>query len=102
MYVIGGYCIFHDEKGVNPSETEGTGGDLGHIANFLDAIRGKAKLNSEIEVGQTSAMLCHLGNIAFRTSSVVRFDPGAKKLMGNPEGEKLWEREYRKGWGVSV
>ena len=102
MYVIGGKCIFHDEKGAKTFQTEGTGGDLGHIANFLDAIRGKAKLNSEIEVGQTSAMLCHLGNIAFRTSSVVRFDPGAKKLMGNPEGEKLWEREYRKGWEVSV
>ena len=102
MYVIGGKCIFHDEKGVKTSETEGTGGDLGHIANFLDAIRGKAKLNSEIEVGQTSAMLCHLGNIAFRTSSVVRFDPGTKKLIGNAEGEKLWQREYRKGWEVSV
>lgn len=102
MYVTGSQCHFYDEKGVKAFETTGPAGDLDHIANFLDAIRGKAELTSEIEVGQTSAMLCHLGNIAFRTSSVVRFDPATKKLVDHPEGEKLWAREYRNGWKVEV
>jgi predicted dehydrogenase len=102
MYVIGGRCVFHDDKGVKTAETEGPSGDLEHIGNFLDAIRGKAKLASEIEVGQTSAMLCHLGNIAFRTGTVVRFDPQAKKIIANPEAEKLWTRGYRKGWEAKV
>ena len=102
MHVVGGKCVFFDLKGVKTSETEGPAGDLEHIGNFLDAIRGKAKLNSEIEVGQVSAMLCHLGNIALRTSSVVQFDPKTKKLINQPEGEKLWAREYRKGWEPKV
>lgn len=102
MYVRGGQCLFFDDKGVQTSETQGPSDDLGHIANFLDAIRGKAKLNSEIEIGQVSAMLCHLGNIALRTSSVVQFDPKTKKLIGNPAGEKLWGRAYREDWPVKV
>jgi hypothetical protein len=48
-------------------------------------------------------MLCHLGNIAYRTRTVVQFDAKTKKLINNPEGEKLWGRPaYRKGWDVSV
>ena len=79
------------------------GGDAAHMGNFLDAIRGNAKLNSPIEEGQKSTMLCHLGNIAYRTGTVVRCNPATGKLIGNPEGEKLWARpEYRKGWDVKI
>lgn len=102
MHIIGGKSVFHDMKGVVTSETDGPVGDLDHINNFLEAIRGKGKLNSEIEEGQTSAMLCHLGNIAFRNSSVVSFDPEAKKLVGQPEAQALWSREYRKDWEPHV
>ena len=48
-------------------------------------------------------MLCHLGNIAYRTNTVVRCDPKTGKLIDNPEGEKLWKRAaYREGWNVKV
>ncbi len=79
------------------------GGDAAHIGNFLDTIRGKATLNSPIEEGQKSTMLCHLGNIAYRTNTVVRCDPKTGKLIDNPAGEKLWQREsYRKGWEPKI
>ena len=79
------------------------GNDATHIGNFLDAIRGNAKLNSPIDEGQKSTMLCHLGNIAYRTNTVVRCDPKTGKLIDNPAGEKLWGRPgYRKGWDVKV
>lgn len=93
-----------DPKGVKTSEGKGPGGgDAAHMGNFLEAIRGNAKLNSPIEEGQKSTMLCHLGNIAYRTRTVVQFDPKTRKLINNPEGEKLWARpKYRDGWDVSV
>jgi hypothetical protein len=48
-------------------------------------------------------MLCHLGNIAYRTNTVVRCDPKTDKLLDNPAGEKLWGRpEYRAGWDIKV
>lgn len=93
----------YDQKGVKTGEGKGPGGgDPAHMGNFLDAIRGNAKLNSPIEVGQKSTMLCHLANIAYRTNTVVRPDPKSGKLIENPAGEKLWQRSYRPGWEPKV
>jgi predicted dehydrogenase len=93
----------HDQKGAKVSEEKGKGGgDPAHMGNFLDTIRGKAQLNSPIVEGQKSTMLCHLGNIAYRTNTVIRCDPGTGKILDNPAAEKLWKREYRKGWEPKV
>jgi predicted dehydrogenase len=90
----------YDPKGVQTGGGKGAGGgDAAHIGNFLDTIRGNANLNSPIEEGQKSTMLCHLGNIAYRTNTVVQCDPKTGKMLNNPAGEKLWKRDsYRKGW----
>jgi predicted dehydrogenase len=101
--INGSAWTIYDFKGVKTGEGKGPGGgDGAHIGNFLDAIRGKAQLNSPIEEGQKSTMLCHFGNIAYRTNTVVRVDPKTGKLIDNPAGEKLWKREYRKGWEPTV
>jgi predicted dehydrogenase len=94
----------YDPKGLKVSEGKGKGGgDAAHIGNFLEAIRGNEKLNSPIEEGQKSTMLCHLGNIAYRTNTVVQYDPKTKKLINNPEGEKLWQRaQYRAGFEPKI
>ena len=78
------------------------GGDPAHIGNFLEAIRGNAKLNSPIEEAQKSTMLCHLGNIAYRTDTYVLCDPKTGKVLNNPGAEKLWKRDYRPGWAPTV
>ncbi|MBK8091882.1 MAG: Gfo/Idh/MocA family oxidoreductase [Verrucomicrobiaceae bacterium] len=95
----------YDPKGVEISQGKAanTGGDEAHIGNFLDAIRGEAQLNSPIDEGQKSTMLCHLGNMAYRTNTVVRCDPKTGKIIDNPAAQKLWGREsYRKGWEVKI
>ena len=79
--------------------TEKPKGDMvgAHVRNFIDAIRGDAKPNAEIEVGHTSTRLCHLGNIAYRTGKTLRFD--AKTETTDDAGaNKLLGREYRKGF----
>ena len=93
----------YDGKGAKVSEGKGAGGgDVAHIGNFIDAIRGTARLNSPIVEGQKSTMLCHLGNIAYRTNSTVLCDPKSGKLINHPAGEKLWKRSYREGWEPKV
>ena len=50
--------------------------DVYHAGNFVDVIRGKATtLNSPITEGHISTTLCHLGNMAYRTNSVLTVDP---------------------------
>jgi predicted dehydrogenase len=101
--ITGSAWTIYDAKGAKTGEGKGPGGgDAAHIGNFLEAIRGNVQLNSPIVEGQKSTMLCHLGNIAYRTNTVVRCDPQTGRLLDNPAGEKLWQREYRQGWEPKI
>jgi len=100
----GSWKIF-DAKGVETGggESSVAANDLAHVANFIAAIRGTAALASPIDEGQKSAMLCHLGNIAYRTGTVVRCDPATGHVLDNPAAELLWSRPaYRVGWGITA
>jgi len=69
-----------------------------HFANFAEAIRAGKPLRAEIEDGQKSTLLCHLGNIAWRTGHTLNFDPQARAIVDDPAASALWQREYRPGW----
>ena len=82
--------------------------EIRHTLNFIEAIRGKEKLNAEIEIGHLSAALCHLGNIATRLRRSLRFDPQSEKFL-SPDGStedaetnELVGRKYRNHWGTPV
>ncbi|MBI5385748.1 MAG: Gfo/Idh/MocA family oxidoreductase [Verrucomicrobia bacterium] len=96
-----GYKVF-DAKGKEAAKGTGPGGDVVHIQNFLDAIRGAKKLKQDIAEGQKSTLLCHLGNIAYRAGRTIHFDPVTHKIVGDAEAEKFWSREYRPGWEPKV
>jgi predicted dehydrogenase len=104
LFVQGGGYSIQDLKGAEIAKGTGPAGDTAHFQNFVDTVRGDAKLNAEIEEGHLSTLLCHLGNIAWRTSGAVQVDPTRKRLApvspgGNgPAAEQLWQREYRAGW----
>jgi predicted dehydrogenase len=76
--------------------------DSVHFANFLDAIRENKPLRSEIEEGQKSTVLCHLGNIAWRTGHTLTYDPKGHKIVDDPAAEALYGRTYRPGWEPKV
>lgn len=97
----GGYTIT-DLKGVEIGKGTGDAGNTGHLQNFVDTIRGKAKLNSDIEEGAKSALICHLANIAYRTGHTIHFDPKKSEIIGDKKARSFWSREYRKGWDLKV
>jgi len=106
MVIAGSEAVIYDLKGMVLRRIDGKQKDLFqfdsiHFANFADAIRGGASLRAEIEEGQNSALLCHLGNIAWRTGQTVDYDPVRKQVVGS-SAQKLWEREYRHGWKPTV
>jgi predicted dehydrogenase len=96
-----GYKIY-DPKGKEVATGTGPGSDKIHIENFLESIRGSQKPNSEIAEGQKSTLLCHLGNIAYRVGRTLNIDPKTGKIQNDKDAEKLWGREYRKGWEPKV
>jgi predicted dehydrogenase len=73
-----------------------------HLTNFILAIRGEAKLNSEIEEGHKTTLLCHLGNIAHRTGRTLKCDPKNGHILDDADAMKLWTREYAKGFEPKV
>ena len=100
-----GYVLYDASNKETANETGGGSLDSYHFQNFIDAVRaGSSKnLNSEIEVGHRSTLLCHLGNIAWRTGRTLTCDPqNGGKILDDPEAMKLWSREYEPGWEPKV
>lgn len=73
-----------------------------HFGNWLAAIRSGAKLNSEIEEGHKSTLLCHLGNIAHRTGRALKCEAKDGHIRDDKDAMALWTREYAKGWEPKV
>ncbi len=70
-----------------------------HIRNFLDAVRSRKResLNQELYSGHISSLMCHAGNIAWRTGKKLRLDPKTESF-DDPAANKLLGREHRKGF----
>ena len=72
-----------------------------HFANFLLAVRGEEEARSPISVaGPLSEVFC-LGCIAQRLNRGFKFDPVAKRIIGDEVAERLLkgsEGTPRKGW----
>ena len=72
--------------------------DYYHFDNFVNAVRGEAKLTSPVTESYKSVQLCHLANIAQRTGHTLHCDPKNGHIIGDPDASKLWKRDYQKGW----
>lgn len=85
-------------------DTTGPGFDLdaGHLGNFRDAIREGSSLNSPVEDGNKSVLLCQLGNIAHRTGRMLNCDTETGRIIDDSEAMELWKREYEPGWELTV
>ena len=93
-----------DIQQADATNTMGMGDKLDsiHLLNFVDSIRGKAKLNAPISEGHKSTLLPQLGNIAYRTGRAINCDPSNGHIKNDSEATKLWSREYEKGWEMKL
>ncbi len=82
--------------GIDPQEKLGT--NANHVRNFLDAIRTRTDPIVPVEVGHSSATLCHLGNIAMKLGRKLRWDPAAEKFIGDDAANRMLVRAPREPW----
>lgn len=78
------------------------GMDSLHVADFLDAIRNNRRPNCDVELGYKSVMSMQLGNISWRVGRDLKIDPKNGHIIGDAEAQKLWSREYEKGWEPTI
>lgn len=79
-------------------QNQGSGLDL-HTVNFIEAVksRDRSSLNAPMQVGYDAALVCHMGNISYKTGSRIYWDPGQKKF-GESGANKLLNAHYHNGW----
>ena len=76
--------------------------DALHIRNFFGAIASGEKLAADIDSGHKSTLLVQLGNIAQRVGNSLDIDPKNGHILNNKKAERLWSREYEKGWEMKL
>jgi predicted dehydrogenase len=91
----------YDEAGnvVKQGQSSLADAQQAHVRNFLDAVhsRNRELLNQEIYSGHVSTLMCHAGNIAWRTGKKLRLDPQTESF-DDPDANQLLGREHRRGY----
>lgn len=76
-------------------ELRGIKGYTEHMTNFLEAVRNGTPVNAPPEIAHRSCALVHLGEIAFRTTGRLQFDPHHEKFTDHPAANELLTKSYR-------
>jgi len=78
-----------------PKELRTQKGYTQHMTNFLEAIRNGVPINAPPEIAHRSCALVHLGEIAYRTTGRLDFDPQTEKFTNHPPANDLLTKPYR-------
>ena len=91
----------YDAAGKLVKEGESDSGQTqqAHIRNFLDAVKSRKResLNQEIYSGHVSTVMCHAGNISWRTDKKLRFD-AKTETFDDEQANQYVGREHRAGF----
>ena len=76
--------------------------DAAHMRDFVDCVKSRQRPNADLEtVGHPSSVLCHAGNVAWRTGRKLTLDAATEAFVGDgaAEANALRTRPaYRKPW----
>ena len=75
-----------------------------HMANFIDCVKSREEPRAPVEVGNSSAVLCHIANAMIRLypetgpGVVAKWDAKSEKFTDNDAANKMLLREERDPW----
>ena len=95
-----GYRVFHTRGEPGRSFQQPWAESASHYQNFIECIKTRQQdnLRADIEEGHYSAVLCHLGNAAYRTGRRLEFDAAKETFLNDHSACEFLSREYRKGY----
>ena len=113
FYGTKGYMIFSRRgffrtylgRREKPGPKAGQSGRVGaplprHMKNFLDCIRSRKQTMAGVEIAHRTCALIHLGEIAYRTKTVLQFNPKTEKITNSNEANAMLTKEYRAPFGL--
>ena len=71
-----------------------------HYRNWLDCIKSRQEPIEPVEVGHSTANICHLGNIAMQLKRKVRWNPETETIIDDEAANKMLRRPYRGPWTI--
>ena len=75
-------------------------GNQSHTQNFLECVRTRRRPHADVEIGCRTAIVCHLGNIAYQLNRPLRWEPGKEVFVNDEEANRLVDRPRREPWDV--
>jgi len=66
-----------------------------HYRSFIDGIKNRMDPNTPVEVGQSSAVLCNIGNIAYDLKRTLNWNPLIDKFMNDDEANNHRIMKYQ-------
>ncbi|MCH2202437.1 MAG: Gfo/Idh/MocA family oxidoreductase [Fuerstiella sp.] len=113
FYGTEGYMIFSRRgffrtylgRKEKPGPKSGESGRVGtpvpsHMQNFLNSIRTREPTKTGAEIAHRTSALIHLGEIAYRTRTVLEFDPETERVTNSPKANTMLTKEYREPFGL--
>ncbi len=67
-----------------------------HVENFISCVHSREQTKADAEAAHHTCGLIHLGEIAFRTRTVLDFDPQTEKITNSEEAQSMMAKHYRK------
>jgi len=72
--------------------------DTNHYRNFLKACKSRKTPSADIDSAVQSDFMSHLGDIAIRTKSTIKWDPKKEEIIGNETASRMLTRAMRAPW----
>ena len=69
-----------------------------HVQNFIECVKSRNRPICDIESGHQVALVAHMGNIAYRTGSKLRWDEHKGKFADDKRANDLIRPAYRAPW----
>ncbi|MCK9412640.1 MAG: Gfo/Idh/MocA family oxidoreductase [Prolixibacteraceae bacterium] len=78
-----------------PLQTNKQNEHQAHVRHFLDAVKNRKQPDCTIETGHAAAVTALLGNLAYRTGEILRYDPQKQGFMDSSKANGMMAPVYR-------
>lgn len=87
-----------DKTEIIPLQPADKGDHLKHVQNFIECVKSRKQPACDIEFGHNSALVAHMGNIAYRTGNKLWWDADKSKFKDDAKANAFLKPEYRGPW----